>query len=179
MKVGNAKGPVIFASIPETMWWCIITMTTVGYGDHVPVTPAGKFVGSLTSLLGILVRWQGGVGVSVVCSAVCILCACPRQQPPYLLHMCTSRPAVHRQVLAIAITVISTNFNQEYERLNKQREAARARMLILQGHFKAKRSGLDAMMDEVRTHNTLPSCSSIHSIDHTPVFPRCSRRPVS
>lgn len=44
-----------FQSIFHTMWWCIVTMTTVGYGDHVPVTPLGKIVGCATMLCGVFV----------------------------------------------------------------------------------------------------------------------------
>ena len=44
-----------FQSIFHTMWWCIVTMTTVGYGDDVPVTPLGKIVGSATMLCGVFV----------------------------------------------------------------------------------------------------------------------------
>jgi voltage-gated potassium channel Kch len=44
-----------FQSIFHTMWWCMVTMTTVGYGDDVPVTLAGKLLGSVAMLSGVLV----------------------------------------------------------------------------------------------------------------------------
>jgi voltage-gated potassium channel len=45
--------PDAFPSIPETMWWGTITLTTVGYGDVVPVTPLGQLVGAVVAILGI------------------------------------------------------------------------------------------------------------------------------
>jgi voltage-gated potassium channel len=45
--------PEKFSSIPATMWWGIETLTTVGYGDMVPTTPLGRFLGGIFAILGI------------------------------------------------------------------------------------------------------------------------------
>uniref|UniRef100_A0A915AWC9 Potassium channel tetramerisation-type BTB domain-containing protein n=4 Tax=Parascaris univalens TaxID=6257 RepID=A0A915AWC9_PARUN len=44
-----------FTSIPAAFWWAIVTMTTVGYGDYVPVTVPGKLIASGAILSGVLV----------------------------------------------------------------------------------------------------------------------------
>jgi voltage-gated potassium channel len=41
-----------FTSIPQSVYWTIVTITTVGYGDIAPVTPLGKFIASFIMLLG-------------------------------------------------------------------------------------------------------------------------------
>jgi len=45
--------PDVFSSIPETMWWGVITLTTIGYGDVYPITPLGKLIGGIIAILGI------------------------------------------------------------------------------------------------------------------------------
>ena len=41
-----------FTSIPHSMYWAIVTLTTVGYGDIAPHTPLGQFIASLVMILG-------------------------------------------------------------------------------------------------------------------------------
>ena len=45
--------PEEFASIPKAMWWSIITLTTVGYGDVFPVTAAGRLLAGIIAIVGI------------------------------------------------------------------------------------------------------------------------------
>ena len=45
--------PEAFGSIPSSMWWSIVTLTTVGYGDVVPLTVGGKLFGALIALIGV------------------------------------------------------------------------------------------------------------------------------
>ena len=51
----QAAQPEHFGSIPQAMWWTVVTLTTVGYGDVVPMTVVGKFIATLTALMGVCV----------------------------------------------------------------------------------------------------------------------------
>ncbi|MBI5163975.1 MAG: cyclic nucleotide-binding domain-containing protein [Magnetospirillum sp.] len=42
-----------FASVPHALWWAIVTLGTVGYGDVVPITPLGKMLGAVVAVLGL------------------------------------------------------------------------------------------------------------------------------
>jgi len=58
--------PEKYGSIPEAMWWGIVTLTTVGYGDVTPVTLWGKIAGGLTAVMGLCMF---AIPVGIIASA--------------------------------------------------------------------------------------------------------------
>src|SRR5713226_3234473 len=46
--------PDKFGTIPDAMWWAIVTLGTIGYGDVVPVTALGRVVASITIFAGLI-----------------------------------------------------------------------------------------------------------------------------
>jgi voltage-gated potassium channel len=50
---GKAQ-PDKFGTIPDAMWWAIVTLGTIGYGDVVPVTPFGRMLATATIFLGLI-----------------------------------------------------------------------------------------------------------------------------
>lgn len=53
--------PQTFGSLPAALWWCIVTLTTTGYGDAIPATDLGRVIASLVMILGIAIfaLWAG------------------------------------------------------------------------------------------------------------------------
>lgn len=47
------QNPSQFDSVAQAMWWSVVTLTTVGYGDVIPATPIGRLLGGFIMLLGI------------------------------------------------------------------------------------------------------------------------------
>ena len=80
-----------FVSIPDAMWWSVTTLTTVGYGDVVPVTVWGKLLATVVSLLGVaLFAMPAGIlasgfieeiGHQQISVAVCPHCGEPLDGP--------------------------------------------------------------------------------------------------
>ena len=53
--------PEAFGSVPAALWWAVVTLTTTGYGDVVPITPLGRLVAALVMIcgLGVFGLWTG------------------------------------------------------------------------------------------------------------------------
>ncbi len=53
--------PATFGSVPAALWWAVVTLTTVGYGDVVPITPLGRLVAAFVMIcgLGVFGLWTG------------------------------------------------------------------------------------------------------------------------
>jgi voltage-gated potassium channel len=49
----GAANPKSFGTLPQSMYWAITTLTTVGYGDNVPITMMGKLVAGITMIMGL------------------------------------------------------------------------------------------------------------------------------
>ena len=62
--------PEEFGTILDSMWWAIVTLTTVGYGDVYPITPGGKLFTAVVTLVGVgLIAIPSGLLASVLTEA--------------------------------------------------------------------------------------------------------------
>jgi voltage-gated potassium channel len=53
--------PQTFGNVPSALWWAVVTLTTTGYGDVVPITPLGRMVAAMVMIsgLGVFGLWTG------------------------------------------------------------------------------------------------------------------------
>jgi voltage-gated potassium channel len=125
--------PDIFGSFPAAMWWAVVTLTTVGYGDAVPVTDGGKIFAGLISLLGIgMMALPAGILASGFSSEI---------------HR-RNRTFLRAAKMAYADGLISAHEKQALETLRE--ELGLSKEEALNSTLDAKREGLK--------HKTCPHC---------------------
>jgi hypothetical protein len=59
-----------YTSIPAAMWWCIVTLTTTGYGDMFPLTFGGRVIAGITMLFGLVLF---GILLNIVGKTIMVL----------------------------------------------------------------------------------------------------------
>ncbi|XP_047138267.1 potassium voltage-gated channel subfamily C member 1 isoform X2 [Hydra vulgaris] len=97
-----------FKDVPNVLWWSIITMTTIGYGDMVPSSFAGKIIGIMSTLVGIVI-------LSVIAS---ILGASFQQN--YILAIMQYRNPPKKTSAVKIINVSLNNYLTGAEEINKR-----------------------------------------------------------
>lgn len=66
----NVAQPDLFSSIPDSLWWAVVTLTTVGYGDMYPITTGGRFFTTVILFVGLgLVAVPAGIVSSALSEA--------------------------------------------------------------------------------------------------------------
>ena len=70
--------PEIFSSVFHSLWWAIVTLTTVGYGDAVPITLGGRFFTCIVLFLGLGII---AIPTSILTSAMADLRKAEKNRP--------------------------------------------------------------------------------------------------
>ena len=117
----------MFPNIPESFWWAVVTVTTLGYGDVYPVTKLGKVIGGLCAMSGAIIL---ALPVSVIGSSF-----------SYYYTQARTRVQQPRRVpKAHALTHIPTN--SVFMRQLSRRRGGRARQPILTAAKSNKKTSL-------------------------------------
>ena len=88
--------PEIFGSIPRSMWWAIATLTTVGYGDAVPLTVAGRILGGITAVTGVgLIAMPAGILAAAMSDAIHTRRAAEHREAVENAHRQSAKAAPH------------------------------------------------------------------------------------
>jgi len=116
--------PEKFGSIPQSMWWSIVTLTTVGYGDVYPVTSMGKFFGSIIIILGIgTVALPSGILASA-----------------FTEHTKRNQKKYENQLkLMLSDNIIDEEERKELEELSQRLNLSDEDILAIEEHYKNKK----------------------------------------
>jgi voltage-gated potassium channel len=126
---GEAQ-PKVLGTLPDAMYWAITTLTTVGYGDVVPVTPLGKFIAGLTEVLGLLLF---ALPIGIIWSTI-------KQQPLFQGFDVTAMTDLMESLKADIVP--------EHGQITLAGEPANALSLIVSGIARAESEDADGALKE-------------------------------
>jgi len=145
-----------FNSVLMSMWWCTTALTTVGYGDIVPITPMGRVVASVVAFIG-----TGMFGLFAGILADGVRDAFKRDRR----FSSDSTLARHHKALAVATASISAMPALD-ARLQRHEEEMQARLGNLQTDVDALRTEVQDALTLLRAIATAPRVAIEASLDH-------------
>lgn len=128
--------PAVFGTIPSSMWWAITTLTTVGYGDTVPVTPLGRLVAGTTMIVGL-----GLFALPVGIMATAFVNAIRRREFVISLGMLSKVPMFEHldaRILGEIMGLLHSQTIKPGEIIAVEGENAAAMYLVIAGEVEAK-----------------------------------------
>lgn len=111
-----------FTSIPAAMWWCMVTLTTTGYGDMFPLTAGGRLIAAITMLMGLVLF---GILLNIVGKTIMVLLFGEQ------LTEDNAAPATREAILKSLVTKgwISAQRANEIERMSEDEIQSRMKSL--------------------------------------------------
>jgi voltage-gated potassium channel len=128
--------PDVFGTIPSAMWWAITTLTTVGYGDAVPLTALGRMIGGITMIAGL-----GLFALPVGIMATAFVNAIRRRDFVVTFGMLSRVPmfaAFNARVLGEVMGLLRTQMMKSGEIIAAAGEPARAMYFVVSGEVEAE-----------------------------------------
>lgn len=133
--VEGSVQPEVFGAIPSAMWWAITTLTTVGYGDTVPVTALGRFVAGVTMVVGL-----GLFALPVGIMATAFVTAIHRREFVFSLGMLARVPMfehLNARILSEIMGYLHSRSFKPGEIIAVEGEQAAAMYLVISGEVQA------------------------------------------
>lgn len=127
----HVEQPDKFGTIPQAMYWAVITLTTVGYGDVVPVTMLGKMIASITAVLGL-----GMLGLPVGILATAFAEVIHKRDFVVTWGMVARVPLFHgldAETIAEIMRFLSSQIAQPGQLIVRRGEAAHSMYFITEG----------------------------------------------
>jgi voltage-gated potassium channel len=163
--------PESFGSIPAAMWWAIVTITTVGYGDVTPITLAGRVIASITMVTGYVML---GLPVGIVATAFAE--EIHRREFVVTWSMVASVPlfrTLHATAIAEIMRYLSAQSVPAGTMIVRRGEMAQSMYFVAEGEVEielpaeAVRLGVGQFFGEIAILHKTPRTANVRAIEPT------------